>query len=405
MSMVRAYPGVHVSAVQDRAARDCLKAIDVYLRDSSRAVQAPTGGTSTGSNPTDASYVTISAEGSLTNERRLIGSSPVTVTDGGAGSTVTIAAATVVVGPASATANAIVRFNGTTGKLVQDYTSGAPTVGDTGVVAISAGLTLTGAATNTSSYSVSTNALNFLSAVPDTAGNYAFDFQDTLGSATTGARTGTSYLLGLRDRTGQYRFRLTEGAKAGAATKLIVGGSTQTSTMSSAAWTFGDNSTGTSADPGLKLSSISTGNVFSCGDGHGLAFYASTNLTGSPLGIIFDSDFQDTAGLLSSDNQIIFRKTQSDDTVTIPKSIAFRFQRNETYGDARRHTTFENGLLNETSLPADGAFSGITQALRFVTSHVNFGLYKSAGGRWLKVDGINGGGFKFTDAGTTEPTT
>jgi len=41
-----------------------------------------------------------------------------------------------VVGPASATDNAIVRFDSTTGKLIQDYTSGAPTISDTGAVNI-----------------------------------------------------------------------------------------------------------------------------------------------------------------------------------------------------------------------------------------------------------------------------
>jgi hypothetical protein len=38
----------------------------------------------------------------------------------------------LVEGPASATDNAIVRFDATTGKLVQDYTSNAPTISDTG---------------------------------------------------------------------------------------------------------------------------------------------------------------------------------------------------------------------------------------------------------------------------------
>ncbi|KKN75602.1 hypothetical protein LCGC14_0378400 [marine sediment metagenome] len=41
-----------------------------------------------------------------------------------------------VVGPSSATDNAIVRFDGTTGKLIQDYSSTAPTVSDDGKVGI-----------------------------------------------------------------------------------------------------------------------------------------------------------------------------------------------------------------------------------------------------------------------------
>lgn len=41
-----------------------------------------------------------------------------------------------VAGPASSTDNAIVRFDGITGKLIQDYTSGAPTISDTGTMLI-----------------------------------------------------------------------------------------------------------------------------------------------------------------------------------------------------------------------------------------------------------------------------
>jgi len=39
-----------------------------------------------------------------------------------------------VVGPASSIDNAIARYNGTTGKLLQGYTSGAPVISDTGLV-------------------------------------------------------------------------------------------------------------------------------------------------------------------------------------------------------------------------------------------------------------------------------
>jgi hypothetical protein len=42
--------------------------------------------------------------------------------------------ADAVLGPASSTDNAIARFNGTTGKLLQGYTSGAPVISDTGLV-------------------------------------------------------------------------------------------------------------------------------------------------------------------------------------------------------------------------------------------------------------------------------
>lgn len=49
-----------------------------------------------------------------------------------------------VIGPALSTDNAIVRFDGTTGVLIQDYTSGAPTIGDTGAITATAGGSLTG---------------------------------------------------------------------------------------------------------------------------------------------------------------------------------------------------------------------------------------------------------------------
>ena len=45
-------------------------------------------------------------------------------------------------GAASSTDNAIVRFDGTTGKIIQDYTSGTPTISDTGAVSISTTLSL-----------------------------------------------------------------------------------------------------------------------------------------------------------------------------------------------------------------------------------------------------------------------
>ena len=41
-----------------------------------------------------------------------------------------------VTGPASSVANSIVRFNGATGKIIQGYTSGAPTISDTGDITL-----------------------------------------------------------------------------------------------------------------------------------------------------------------------------------------------------------------------------------------------------------------------------
>ncbi len=75
----------------------------------------------------------ILATGTLTDDKLCIYDAT-----GGAGSTPAIVCNTTasgtgdVVGPASAVDNAIVRFDGTTGKLVQDYTSNAPVCTDAG---------------------------------------------------------------------------------------------------------------------------------------------------------------------------------------------------------------------------------------------------------------------------------
>jgi hypothetical protein len=47
-----------------------------------------------------------------------------------------------VVGPASSIDNAIARYDGTTGKLIQGYTSGAPTIDDTGGMTLAGNVTL-----------------------------------------------------------------------------------------------------------------------------------------------------------------------------------------------------------------------------------------------------------------------
>ena len=51
-----------------------------------------TGGAGSGGAPTDAEYVVMALNGTLTNERKLTAGSRITITDGGAGGNVTIAA-------------------------------------------------------------------------------------------------------------------------------------------------------------------------------------------------------------------------------------------------------------------------------------------------------------------------
>lgn len=69
-----------------------------------------------------------------------------------------------VVGPGSSTDKAIVRFSGTTGKVIQDYSSNAPTISDAGNMTVPAGIKTafvqgTGAATTYPNSTTATNAL------------------------------------------------------------------------------------------------------------------------------------------------------------------------------------------------------------------------------------------------------
>lgn len=100
-------------------------------------------------------------------------------TNGTVSSWATIAGGGDVVGPASSVDNAIVRFNGLTGKIIQDYTSGAPTISDTGVITATQGGSLTGTWTDLGS--VTTIDIN----------GGSIDGV-TIGAAAAGAITGTT---------------------------------------------------------------------------------------------------------------------------------------------------------------------------------------------------------------------
>ncbi len=80
-----------------------------------------------------------------------------------------------VVGPASSTDNAIVRFDGATGKLIQDYTSGAPTIGDTGAVTLQSTFTLVDLVASRRSSTV----LGFATGTP---GSFGLSYLDSGGS-------------------------------------------------------------------------------------------------------------------------------------------------------------------------------------------------------------------------------
>lgn len=107
-----------------------------------------------------------------------------------------------VTGPASSTDNAIVRFDGTTGKIIQDYTSNPPTITDTGQVFIGpAGIspTSTGTAFNTyctdMTSNVILNSFQALGAIPAAGNIQALQFNITdSGTANVSTITGINGL-------------------------------------------------------------------------------------------------------------------------------------------------------------------------------------------------------------------
>jgi len=99
---------------------------------------------------TDPAYIVLASSPSLPNERVLTAGSGITITDAGAGGSLTITAAGGggsgdVVGPASATDNAIARFDLTTGKLIQN--SGV-TIDDSNNVTVAGRIIVTGGTTS-----------------------------------------------------------------------------------------------------------------------------------------------------------------------------------------------------------------------------------------------------------------
>lgn len=91
-----------------------------------------------------------------------------------------------VTGPASSVDNAITRFDGTTGKIIQDYTSGAPTISDTGAGVFNN--TLTVATTSASAFAVGPNGATNPALLIDNSqasGNTGWSITSGAGTRTT----------------------------------------------------------------------------------------------------------------------------------------------------------------------------------------------------------------------------
>ncbi len=114
---------------------------------------------------TNCIFTLPSADGTSGQVLTTNGSKVLSFTSAGAGD---------VVGPSDSVDNAIVRFDGTTGKLLQGYTSGAPTISDIGLITTSIGLSLANAY-----LSVTTDDTG----IKDSAGFKALTF--TTGSSPT----------------------------------------------------------------------------------------------------------------------------------------------------------------------------------------------------------------------------
>ena len=118
--MTRFYETVDILGVQEKASQDALRTIDLQLRELSAQVKSNVDDITTLNDsvaaagaPADAEYMVISANSTLTNERRITVSSPLQGTDGGAGGTYTIASnGTIATAAADITDNALVRGDG-----------------------------------------------------------------------------------------------------------------------------------------------------------------------------------------------------------------------------------------------------------------------------------------------------
>lgn len=95
MAEGRAWLGLSANGMLDRHVRTAMRAIDLYLRDASKAlkdVQDLAASFSGGGAPSTPSYVTVANDAGLPNERALAATAPIQLGDGGANGLLTISA-------------------------------------------------------------------------------------------------------------------------------------------------------------------------------------------------------------------------------------------------------------------------------------------------------------------------
>lgn len=229
-----------------------------------------------------------------------------------------------------------------------------------------------------------TDVGTFRSDVPSSVGASAFSLTDSVARAI-----GTEYFLSIFDDLSRAILRLNENAAPGIGRLIINNQSASTSaSIQSNQWQFNNSAVdaggtaefqiGTGAGNRITFTSPSTT--------RSIRLAAGSSATG---GIEIFSD--DTN--IANDHQIILRKQRADstamtDVVLIDHVAAF--------GDSR----------HIVAIKATGVtLSTVTQIGRWAVTGISFGLYKDANGRWQQVNGLPGGRLKFSDFGTTEPTT
>ena len=85
----RAYPGVSLNTIEDRQVRAALRVINTYLKDLSKGQAASASAAPSEGLPAE-SYIVVNLSASLTNERKLDVTAPISKSDGGAGASMTI---------------------------------------------------------------------------------------------------------------------------------------------------------------------------------------------------------------------------------------------------------------------------------------------------------------------------